>query len=498
MTAGQRRWAGACGLAALFLAAGSYQINRPGLHSDELLFAHGVFDNGHVMYETRVFGARFPLMQLPYLGGLKAVIYRPIFALFGVSAGAVRLPALLAGAGVVALTFLLLWRLAGERAAWAGGALLAVDPVFLLTIRCDWGPVAIEHLCKMGGVLLMVQGRYAWGALLFGLALWNKTTFAWTLIGLAAGMLIWYRDQLRRIPIATAALAVVAFAAGAYPWIRYNVRSQGGTAQATARFDASDLNRKLEHLQYSLEGTALRGYLVREGDARPWPRANFTPWLFTLAAVSVAMARQRIGLFFLTVFAAGWLTMAFTFGAGGSAHHVILLWPWPQCVIAAAVSHWRRLSIAVALGVLASAGVIVHYYLLMDRYGSNPPWSEAIYPMIDRVIAEKPEGLFINDWGMLEPVMTRTQGQLPFEISFENDKPVERLAARPGWIFVSHVDAHQEFKNVNARWKQVPGFRRIAIATIRDRQNKPIYELFKFERGPAVTMKPPPLPSPSR
>lgn len=494
LTAGQRKGLGALGLALVFFAAGAYQIDRPGLQADEVLFANGIFDNGRILLETRVFGARFPLMHLPYLGALKAVIYRPIFAVFGVSPAAVRFPALLAGAAAVALTFLLLWRLAGERAAWAGGALLAVDPVFLFTIRCDWGPVAFEHLLKLGGILLFIQGRTAWGALLFGLALWNKTTFAWTLIGLAAGMAIWYRARLR-MPAASAALALIAFAAGAYPWIRYNVKSAGGTAQATARFDASDLNSKAMHLRYSLEGSALNGYLVREGDAKPWPYSNFTPWLLTLSAVSVAMAWHRTGLFFLTVFGVGWLTMALTHGAGGSAHHVILLWPWPQCIIASAAAHWRRLWIAVALGVLASAGVVMHYHVLFERYGSSPPWSEAVFAMSDRVIAEKPAGVFAGDWGILEPILVRTQGRLPLDISFEKDQRVAELAARPGWIFVSHVDEYQEFKGVNARWKQVPGFRRIPIATVRDRQNKPVYEMFRFEQQHAATVTRPPLPS---
>lgn len=369
--------------------------------------------------------------------------------------------------------------MAGERAAWLGGGLLAVDPTFLFTTRCDWGPVAFEHLLKLGGITLFQKGRYAWGAFLFGLALWNKTTFIWTLFGLAAGVLIFYRPQLR-LPVATMLLAAASFALGAYPWIRYNVHSQGGTAKATARFDATDLTDKAVQMGRALYGTSLYGYMTRVGDARPWPSANFTPWLLAMAALSAIFTRNRIALFFLTVLAASWLSMALTYGAGGSAHHNVLLWPWPQCVIATAVPHWRRISIAAVLGILASAGVVVHHYVLIDRYGSDTPWSEAGYAMAARVNAEQPSGVFLNDWGLYEQIMFFSLGRFPFQVTFDSTQPPGELAARPGWIFVGYTDPHQNFKNVNARWKSIPGFRRVPIATIRDRQNNPIYELFRF------------------
>ncbi len=482
MSPERRRWAGALGLALVFFALGAYHIDRPGLQSDETLFVHGVWESGTVTQFTRVFGWRFPLMQMGYLGALKSILYQPIFGLFGVSAASVRLPMVLAGAVTVALTFLLMWRLSGERAAWIAGALLAVDPTFLFTTRCDWGPVAIERLLAVGGVLLFVHGRLNWGAFLFGLALWNKSTFLWTLIGLGAGMVVCYRPRLMRVRPAAFGVALLCFSAGAYPWIRYNVKSQGGTAKATARFDASDLNGKFFQLRSSLEGSALYGYMMRDGDARPWPRASFTPWLLLVAGVSAALARHRLALFFMTVTAAAWLAMALTYSAGGSAHHVVLLWPWPQCIIGLwAGSLGRRIKVVAVLCVLGSAAVVMRHYVLIDRYGSLTPWSEAIYPMTARIQAERPSGVFVGDWGMLEQIILFTRGTLPFEIGFHRaDVPPERFAGRPGWIFVSYVDALEAFAGVNKQWKKVPGFQRIEIAVIKDRQGFPVYQLFKF------------------
>ena len=69
--------------------------------------------------------------------------------------------------------------------------------------------------------------------------------------------------------------------------------------------------------------------------------------------------------------------MAFTKDAG-SAHHVVLLWPWPHCIIALAARRWRIFTAVAVLGMAMGAGVIVRHYVLIDRYGSNPPWSDAI------------------------------------------------------------------------------------------------------------------------
>lgn len=474
-----RRVAGALGLALLFFAAAAYHIDRPGLQADETLFAQGVWESGSVDLFARVFGWRVPLMLMPYLGALKAILYQPVFALAGASAATVRLPMVAAGAATVALTFLLLWRLRGEGAAWLGGALLAADPTFFFTTRCDWGPVALERLLTMGGVLLFAQGRVAWGALLFGLALWNKTTFLWTLIGLAAGVTVVYREKLRLRPVALG-LVLLCFAAGAYPWIRYNVRTRGGTAKATATLDTANFGYKLTALNLALAGESLYGYFVRDHDVPWWPRGTFLPWLLGASVVAAAVFRDRLALFFITVLASGWLAMSLTPG-GASVHHIVLMWPWPHCIIALAAAR-RRVFVSVAVAaVLMGAGVIVRHFVLLDRHGADPPWSEAIYPLAERIEREKPAGVFFVDWGILDPVFTLTRGQLPVEITFHRNLPPEHFVARPGWIFAAHTDTREQFQGVNAAWKQVPGYRRIPIAVLPDRQGFPIFELFRFE-----------------
>ena len=64
---------------------------------------------------------------------------------------------LLAGVASVWLFFRLLDRIAGRRAAIIGCTLLAVDSTYLLTVCFDWGPVALQHLLLVAGLLLLVR-----------------------------------------------------------------------------------------------------------------------------------------------------------------------------------------------------------------------------------------------------------------------------------------------------------------------------------------------------
>jgi hypothetical protein len=172
--------------------------------------------------------------------------------------------------------------------------------------------------------------------------------------------------------------------------------------------------------------------------------------------------------------------MALTRDGGASAHHAVLLWPWPHCLIALMAARWRIFTAAVLLGVVLSAGVVARHYTLLDNYGADPPWSSAIYALTDRIGRERPQGVFVTDWGINEQILLATRGQLPLEIAFHRHLPPEHFAARPGWIFAGHVDSRQAVQGANATWKQAPGFRRISIAVIPDRQGFPIFELFRY------------------
>jgi 4-amino-4-deoxy-L-arabinose transferase-like glycosyltransferase len=165
----------------LFFVAGSAFLSHLGLQNDESLFANGIFKPYAVAFTFHIGRSNLPLMLMSYLGALKSWIYRPIFQFFGVGVSAMRVPILLAGTASVWMFYLLLRRVAGERAALVGCGLLAADSLYLLTPCFDWGPVALQHLLIVSGMFLLLrfyQRRrhlwLAWERFLLGLAMWAK------------------------------------------------------------------------------------------------------------------------------------------------------------------------------------------------------------------------------------------------------------------------------------------------------------------------------------
>ena len=210
------------------------------------------------------------VMLMSYLGALKAWLYAPILAVWQPSAWSVRLPVLLLGAVTIWLFYRLLDRLQGKRAALLGCALLATDTTFLLTTCFDWGPVVLQRLLAVAGVLLLVRyhqdsSRFSLGAafFLFGLALWDKALFFWSLAGYAAGALFVFPGLIKRsMGVKNLALALICLAAGASPLIYYNHRYPLATFRETVGWSAQGLGQKITVLRNSLDGSGLLGYLT--------------------------------------------------------------------------------------------------------------------------------------------------------------------------------------------------------------------------------------------
>jgi 4-amino-4-deoxy-L-arabinose transferase-like glycosyltransferase len=470
----------------LFLAVGCYQLDQPGIQADEALFTMGIFYPRGVAYSAWVFGHKVPLMQMSYLGSLKAWLWAPVFALAAPSAWTLRLPALLAGAATLWLLYRLLSQAVSPRAGLVAVALLALEPTFLWTTRCDWGPVALQHFLIVAGVYAAFKRRIGLAAFLAGLALWDKTVAVWMLTGLvAAALLLFAREVRQALPPRALLLALLAFLAGAYPLIRFNLVTAGRTAQQTARFSLAELPVKVDQLNYSLRGDSLVGYLIPD-DGGAGPRRTVMPWLLAASALLAWRARSRAAWFFLLAPALAWVFMAITHEAGKSAHHVVLLWPWPHAFAAVALtSAFRQRAVVyliTAVVVVSCAIVNWHFFRLLSEKGTFPPWSNAIYPLARYLTETKPAKVFVNDWGILDQVRLLSAGRLAVDNSL--DLPAERYAAEPGAVFVEHVDEWEAIKGTNARMRNLAGYRQLTLAIVADSRQRPIFRVYRFQPAP--------------
>lgn len=529
------------GLAAsvLFVLLGTIMIPYAGIQADEALFSAPLFP--HVAKDLQLpwFPQKIPLMVISYIGSLKTLLYWPIFRILGTGPWTLRIPVVLLGA----ITVFIFFRLAhashaarGAQAAVIGAFLLATDPVFLLTNTFDWGPVALEHFFVVTGCwLLYLFGTHdshsghhdageapiwylAGGSLCWGLALWNKAIFIWALSGLVvAGVLVFWPEIKRCLKPRLLLVAAAGFLCGALPLVIYNLAHSRATVTENAHLDTSSFVRKWRQVKSAANGTSLFVYMVGE-DWWPNPktpesaRGRVADWIqrhvgehrstgmyYVLGVLLFAAPwwwKYRAARFSLVFLAVSWLLMALTRDAGGSAHHVVLLWPFPILfvVVALASLPWRRLAWAVGIGMIGmNLLVVIQYAAQFERNGAGDVFTDAIYPLSRGLDAYRDRTAYVIDWGLYDNLNLLHQGRLDLRIALEplaTDSPgaeqlgeIRQMLRNPETLIVDHVREHEVFRGAGVRLEHAArsmGYRREVVQTIPDSNGRPMFEIVRF------------------
>lgn len=521
----------------LFFLSGLIFIPHLGLQNDEAIIGDSLFEPKAVAYLIRIGHSRFPLMLMSYLGTLKSWIYRPLFHLLGTGIWVIRVPALLAGAASIWLFYRLLSRVAGQRAGILGCTLLAVDSLYLLTVTFDWGPVALQHLLLLGGVLLLVRFYQAgsnrslgWGWALLGLGMWDKALAIWMLGGMGIATLVVLKKEIVAVTtLRRMAISALCFCLGALPLLIYNINNHWATFRNNTSWDLHDVPGKARLLSATADGHALFGWLTSEDWQTPQPHAprsaltaasarisalassprhNLMLYAFALAILLTPFARGgalRAILWALLAMTVAWFQMAVTVNAGGSVHHAILIWPLPEMVIAisfAAAS--RRLgragvpALAAVLALLTVSSLLVtnEYYTRARRNGGGMNWTDAVFPLSRYMNTVRASNIFSVDWGIMDNLRLLNRGKLPLRVGTDpiskpdlNDSDREFLAkmiGEPDHVFINHTKEFEFFQNVNTKlvdYAAAAGYRRQIEAVIPDSNGRPVYEVYRFVKA---------------
>ena len=516
-----------------FFTAGRALLPHLGVQNDEALFAAPLFDprSGYVI---KIGHSHLPIMLMSYLGTLKSWIYAPIFHFFGTGISAMRDPVLLAGVASVWLFYLLLLRVAGRRAAVIGCGLLATDSLYLITVCFDWGPVALQHLLLLAGMLLLMRFHQqrsavalAGGWFLLGLGMWDKALAIWMLSGIGvAGLVTFPRQILAAITWRRVAISALAFSLGALPLIIYNYKQNLATFRSNISYETGDIPGKAQLLLATADSRGLFSWLANEDwqtrNPRPpkgliqtasarisalagRPRHNLTLWAFCLALLLAPLARGnplRTILFSLIAMLVAWLQMAVTVNAGGSVHHAILIWPFPYMVIAVSFSAAsRRLktagipAVAVVLTTMMVSGALVtnEYFYLAIRNGGGQNWTDAIFRLSEYMKGISSNYVFCVDWGMLDSLRLLNQGHLKLavgndpiskrELTAEDREYLRQMIADPANVFINHTREFEFFEGVNAKlvsYAANAGFERKVMAVLTDGNGRPVFEVYHF------------------
>ena len=518
----------------LFVTLGLLVLPYPGIQNDEALFAAPLYRPDAWYAKIGIFHHNVPTMLMSYLGTLKTLIYAPLFRIWAPSLLSIRLPVLLMGAATIWLSFLLTCRLRGRRSALAVAAFLATDVTFLFTTCFDWGPVVLQHLLLVSGVLLLVKSHQVGGRrvlylgfFLFGLGLWDKALFLWPLAGLGvAAIAVFPREIKPYLRLRIAAPALLCLAAGALPLVVYNLKSRGNTIGANAVFASEAIGPKFAELRNTLNGSSLLGYMTGEDwmDHPRLPRTTierFSLWVheksgdhragfiwpsFLLAVLLVPLLwrtpARRLVLFVLLFLAVTWLQMALTVGAGGSVQHIALLWPFPFVFIAIAfeeasrrLKRFAKLALALAVIVIVGQNLLVYNQHLeqLIRDGGHGSWTDAIFPLSDRLHRYNTSKIYIIDWGMLNSLRLLDQGGLDLtETMYLLNRPEPDQAglkailsevSNPDHVFVDHTRELEEFKGVGdhlSQWARSAGYEPVHLETVCDGNGRPVFEIFRF------------------
>jgi hypothetical protein len=486
----------------------------PGLQEDELLFSAPIYLH-QSLFSVRFFGRHLPVMLMGYLGTVKTWLYFVIFHVVPPNLWSVRVPVVLLGALTIWLTWVWTRRVVGERAAAFSIAILATDAMFILTNTFDWGPVALQHVLLMGGLVAiqnwMANGDRRWlifGMFLWGLGLWDKALMVWPLTGLTIATLCVYPKELwSRLERRTLLIGLASLLVGAFPLIIYNVAWHGDTVSFGKSFSLRVVPDKFAELKETLGGTVLMGSIVAEtpGPVAQSPsnllerislwirRFDRNPGNLMLPAMLLSLAglwfRRRLLIWILIMLSVTWLEMASNTGTGGSAHHVILLWPFP-CVfvgislagIADRMPRWGAFLAKAVVALIVCANLLNtnEYLVAFIQNGSERFWSDAIYRLPEVVSRYQNQPIGIVDWGYANSLQLAYEGKLHLFYADDEDSR-SRALTLSNVEFIQHTNDFQALSHANDAMRSAAlgsGYTESVDQIVQDYEDRPVYEIF--------------------
>ena len=469
-------------------------IPYPGLEGDECVFGMATFGGLAREFCISIFHYQLPLMIFYYAGSLKGLAMWPILHLFGSNIWSIRLPMALAGAVTAGLTYDFAQRIANRKAAIIAAMLVATDPVFILTNTLDWGPVAMEHVLLLAALALLVRGRLQLACFVVGLAFWNKAVFVWALAGLIVGGALAYWPAIRKqLPGPKMAVrCVLAFLLGCAPLLIYNIRRPASTMRSNVHMSFAGFGDKVTSLHYTLDGSDLFGVVAGMDGVTDHTGPRFHDLFLPALLLAVAMtlvhfrAPELRPARFALGFCSGFLFLIALTRYTGVAHHLVLMYPMPQLLVATVLAALRPRHLWAALAVLVvSANLLVFdtYITQLRQSGPYGLFTDATFGL-SKTLRDGADHVYPIDAGLWENIFTMHEGKLRTQALFVLSQPVGELQAalrNPQAIFVDHVPGRRYLAGSAERLDEIAmplGLRRVQLRTIFDSKGLPQMEVF--------------------
>lgn len=413
------------------------------LNPDQSIYFHGQGLNYHL------FGLSFSLMTMDYLGALKTYLFIPIYYMFEASTITTRLPGIGFGVLSLILSFLIVQRLFGRYSAIIMIAILALDPSFIIFFRYDWGPTAIQTVCQLLSLWMLLQwlkkrrvAYLAGGFFFIGLGLYNKANFILYIVPLFLVVFLFYRKKvLQYFKLKTMLVVILFFCLGAAPFFVHLYDSGGRILLPLINPFSSVSTDHLNNLEglrvsFKLLLFTLNGLWINDFICQRAQSLSLFPFLWSgcvcLMIIYIIFLHKKLprkpGLklilmfFFLPILI--WLSITFSPPTWGG-HHYFIVYPffhiycagvlgYPEGKILSSTRKIYAFSltfIAIVILLVFNLLSIRGFYKDLEMEQVAPEWSSRINELT-QWLTEKRAEIISLDWGLHNNITVLSGGKL--------------------------------------------------------------------------------------
>jgi 4-amino-4-deoxy-L-arabinose transferase-like glycosyltransferase len=243
----------------LFGFLASLFLERPGLQTDEILFANlSLGEISHTTYIARKIGG-ITFFVISYIGALKSWIFIPIFKVFGFNYFSVRIPMIL----MSMVSLLLVYKsvhisFKEPLLAWMILMALVTESTFITMVRTDVGPIAIEYFCKILSIFLIFkylqnknQGIFYLLPIILAFGIFNKINFIWFSNALIfSSLLFLYLLETKKEKVKFVKVLALIFIFECLLFIGFNKLNPGMVSSSNISFDLNFIKTKLQLFYY--------------------------------------------------------------------------------------------------------------------------------------------------------------------------------------------------------------------------------------------------------
>lgn len=501
----------------VFVLIGIQKIRYPGLHYDEVLFGNaalGMIDTSFVSFAFH----GVPIHLMAYIGALKAYVYYPIFAIFGVSYETIRIPSILLTAGSLFILCKATQRLLSTRVALILLALLSVDPSLIAHTRTDIGPTALEFFLKIVAFYSYVyflttkRTQYVYSLLIaLFLGVFNKLNFIWTVNAFVVVAVLLHRSEwiasLKRVKLTRIILILSGFLCTYIYFASVTLHYHVFDIQYSSLTFTQHLTQQFKLLTSLLDGSIFYLWMSHIPLKTVFPTAIYSALLICAAAIMRFKMREErsviIFILILTIITA--LQIVLTRSAT-APWHTMSLYPFITLLSAISIDTLahnlaekfkvRRdlLVIIFVMPILISSAITYSHYLDMyQKPISHPAWSNRIDEVIDYTKLHKNtyvsldwgihnqlrimnhNGTLYDHWGLLNSPLTAEQEEYYVNEFLDPEKKV---------IFITHGSKFTSFPAATIQFQRLAEKYSIQIVKIQDIRegNDVLFELYQTKQ----------------